>query len=390
MKDWKQILISPEDSILRTLAIIDHSSLQIACIVDENNFLLGTVTDGDIRRGILRGLSLREFYRQVMNKKFSFSRIEDGREKALAIMSNKSLHQLPVIDRNGCLVGIQTIDSLMVKGPRENIVLLMAGGLGNRLQPFTMNCPKPLLKVGGKPILESIIESFIEQGFKKFYISINYKGEMIEEYFNNGSNLGAEIDYIREDKRLGTAGALRLLPYVNAQPIIVMNVDILTKVDFRSLLDFHNAQEVDATISVREYELEVPYGVVSIDRNRLKGIEEKPKERFYINAGLYVLNREMIDYIPQNSLFDMPELFKLLMREREQAAVYPIREYWMDIGHMDDYKRANGDYMEVFSDSTTVLIAELQCLGRVLANHHVRRLAYGCKMTAPALVLVRK
>jgi dTDP-glucose pyrophosphorylase len=348
MKDWKQILISPADSILRTLAIIDRSALQIAFVVDENNCLLGTVTDGDIRRGILKGLSLDSNIIQVMNKNFSFSRVEDGREKALAIMSNKSLHQLPVIDRNGCLVGIQTIDSLMAETKRENIILLMAGGMGNRLQPLTMNCPKPLLKVGGKPILESIMESFIEQGFKKFYISINYKGEMIEEYFNNGSNLGVEINYIREDKRLGTAGALRLLPDKNSQPIIVMNGDILTKVDFRRLLDFHNDQGVDATICIREYQLEVPYGVVSIDRNRLKGIEEKPKERFYINAGLYILNPEIIDYIPQNSFFNMPELFKMLMREQRETAVYPIREYWMDIGHMDDYERANGDYQSIF------------------------------------------
>lgn len=350
MKDWKKILVSPSDSILRTLEIIDHSAMQIAIVVDENNRLLGTVTDGDIRRGILKGLSLDSAISQVMNTNFSFSRVEDGREKALAIMSNKRLHQLPVIDENGCLVGIQTIDSLMAKRSRENIVLLMAGGLGSRLQPLTVNCPKPLLKVGGKPILESIIESFIEQGFKKFYISINYKGEMIEEYFKNGSDLGVEIDYIREDKRLGTAGALRLLPNKNAHPIIVMNGDILTKVDFRSLLDFHNDQGVDATISIREYQLEVPYGVVSIDKNRLKGIEEKPKERFYINAGLYVLNPEIIEFIPRNSYFDMPELFKRLMREQKETAVYPIREYWMDIGHMDDYEKANGEYMEVFND----------------------------------------
>lgn len=348
MQDWKQILVTPSDSIFRTLEIIDRSSLQIALVVDEKGCLLGTVTDGDVRRGILRGLGLDSEVTEIMNKNFSFSHVNDAREKVLAIMSNKSLHQLPVIDHNGCLVGIHTIDCLMASTTRDNIVFLMAGGLGSRLKPLTENCPKPLLRIGGKPILESILESFIEQGFKNFYISINYKGEMIENYFGNGSNLGVHINYIREDKRLGTAGSLKLIPQTNTQPIIVMNGDILTKVDFRNLLDFHISQEADATLCIREYQLEIPYGVVSIERNKFRGIEEKPKEKFHINAGLYVINPELIDYIPENTYFDMPELFKILARENCETAVYPIREYWMDIGHMDDYERANGEYQRIF------------------------------------------
>ena len=348
MQDWKQILVTPQDSIFRTLEIIDRSSLQIALVVDEKGCLLGTVTDGDVRRGILRGLSLDSAVTEIMNKNFSFSYVEDVREKVLAIMSNKSLHQLPVIDHNGYLVGLHTIDALMASTIRNNIVFLMAGGLGSRLKPLTENCPKPLLRVGGKPILESIIESFTEQGFKNFYISINYKGEMIEEYFGDGSDLGVQINYIREDKRLGTAGSLKLMPETYTQPIIVMNGDILTKVDFRNLLDFHINQEVEATLCIREYLLEVPYGVVSIERNKFRGIEEKPKEKFHINAGLYVLNPELINYIPENTYFDMPDLFKILARENRETAVYPIQEYWMDIGHMDDYERANGDYQRIF------------------------------------------
>ena len=348
MKDWRQILVAPSDSIFRTLEVIDRSALQIALVVDEKGHLLGTVTDGDVRRGILRGFGLDTAVAQIMNKDFSSCYVNDGREKALAIMTNKSLHQLPVIDHNGCLVGIHTIDSLMDSKTRDNIVFLLAGGLGSRLKPLTEDCPKPLLKVGGKPILESIIESFIEQGFNNFYISVNYKGEMIEEYFGNGSDLGVQINYIREDKRLGTAGSLRLLPETNTQPIIVMNGDILTKVDFRNLLDFHMNQKADATLCIREYQLEVPYGVVSIERNRFKGIEEKPKEKFHINAGLYVLNPDLRGYIPENTYFDMPELFKILARENRETAVYPIREYWMDIGHMDDFERANGEYRELF------------------------------------------
>jgi dTDP-glucose pyrophosphorylase/predicted transcriptional regulator len=348
VQDWKQILVAPSDSIFSTLEVIDRSALQIALVVDEKGHLLGTVTDGDVRRGILSGLSLDSAVAEIMNKNFSFSHVEDVRQKVLAIMSNKSLHQLPIIDHNGCLVGIHTIDSLMASTTRDNIVFLMAGGLGRRLKPLTENCPKPLLRVGGKPILESIIESFTEQGFKNFYISINYKGEMIEEYFGNGSDLGVQINYIREDKRLGTAGSLKLLPETNTQPIIVMNGDILTKVDYRNLLGFHIHQEVDATLCIREYQLEVPYGVVSINGSRFRSIEEKPKEIFHISAGIYVLNPNIIKYIPSNTYFDMPELFKILLKENRETAVYPIREYWMDIGHIDDYEKANGDYPRIF------------------------------------------
>ncbi|MGE5390771.1 MAG: nucleotidyltransferase family protein [Deltaproteobacteria bacterium] len=348
MKDWKQILVSPTDSIIRTIEVIDQSSMQLALVVDENNHLLGTVTDGDIRRSILKRIDLDTSIDHIMNKNFSFSKIEDGREKALAIMSNKQLHHLPVLDEQGNLAGVRTIDSLLVMQPRDNIIVLMAGGLGSRLQQLTENCPKPLLEVGGKPILVSILESFIEQGFKKFYISINYRGEMIEKYFKDGSRWGVDIDYIREDKRLGTAGALSLLPERNEKPIIVMNGDILTKVDYRSLLDFHNNQGADATMCVQEYQLEVPFGVVAIEQSRLKGLEEKPKERFYINAGLYVLNPDVIDHIPQDAYFDMTELFKILMNKQRYTSVYPIQEYWMDIGRVDDYERANGEYPNVF------------------------------------------
>jgi dTDP-glucose pyrophosphorylase/predicted transcriptional regulator len=349
VQDWRQILVKPSDSIFRTLEVIDRSSMQIALVVDEKGHLLGTVTDGDVRRGILSGLSLDSEVVQVMNKNFSSCSVDDAREKVLALMTNKSLHQLPVIDHNGRLIGIHTIDSLMSSTARENIVLLMAGGLGSRLKPLTDNCPKPLLRVGGKPILESIIESFIEQGFKNIYISINYKGEMIEDYFGDGSDLGVQINYIREDKRLGTAGSLKLLPKTNNQPIIVMNGDILTKVDYRNLLDFHTSQKADATLCIREYQLEVPYGVVSIEGNKFIGIKEKPKERFYINAGLYVLNPDLIGYIPENTYFDMPELFKILANTNRETTVYPIREYWMDIGHMDDYEKANGEYQRIFN-----------------------------------------
>jgi len=349
VQDWRQILVKPSDSIFRTLEVIDRSSMQIALVVDEKGHLLGTVTDGDVRRGILSGLSLDSAVAQIMNKNFSSCSVDDAREKVLALMTNKSLHQLPVIDHNGCLVGIHTIDSLMASTTKENIVLLMAGGLGSRLKPLTDNCPKPLLKVGGKPILESIIESFIEQGFKNFFISINYKGEMIEGYFGDGSDLGVQINYIREDKRLGTAGSLKLLPETINQPIIVMNGDILTKVDFRNLLDFHINQKADATLCIREYQLEVPYGVVSIEGNTFIGIKEKPRERFYINAGIYVLNSDLINYIPDNTHFDMPELFKILVKANRVTAVYPIREYWMDIGRISDLEIANAEYHKLFA-----------------------------------------
>jgi NDP-sugar pyrophosphorylase family protein len=225
----------------------------------------------------------------------------------------------------------------------------MAGGLVNRLRPLTDECPKPMLKVGNKPLLETIVENFIEYGFHRFYISVNYMADVVESYFGDGSRWGVDIEYLHEEHRLGTAGALSLLPETPTEAILVMNGDLLTKVNFKQLLDFHYGHQAQATMCVREYDFQVPYGVVKIDGQRITSIDEKPIQRFFVNAGIYVLEPEALDLISSNIFFDMTTLFEKLIELKKEPAVFPIREYWLDIGHLADYNRANGEYRDIFS-----------------------------------------
>ncbi|AZN38512.1 nucleotidyltransferase family protein [Paenibacillus albus] len=347
MRNWKSLLIKSEATLLETMRTLDAGAKQIVLVVDEYEVLLGTVTDGDIRRGLLRGESLSAPVFSVMNKRPVTAQLGDDRESLLALMSARKLHQLPIVDDRGRVVDIAFLDEYLQKEKKDNWVILMAGGLGTRLAPLTNNCPKPLLKVGSKPILEIIINNFIANGFYRFYISVNYKAEMIMDYFGNGEKWNIEIRYIREDQRLGTAGALSLLPERPADSIIVMNGDLLTKVNFNQALQFHTENNSRATMCVREYEYQVPYGVVNVNQHQISGIEEKPIQHFFINGGIYVLDPEVIDYIPRNRFYDMPSLFESLIASNQSTAAYPIREYWMDIGRMDDYERAVLDYKEV-------------------------------------------
>ncbi|MFZ5644550.1 MAG: nucleotidyltransferase family protein [Bacillota bacterium] len=352
MKDWRQVVISPATPILKAIEIIDAGALQIAFVVDEKRRLLGTVTDGDVRRAILKRIPLDNPVANIMNSNPTVVHKNKKRNEILKIMKMKGLRHIPVVDGNRCLVNVEVMEDLLRSGKIDNFVVLMAGGLGTRLRPLTRDCPKPLLKVGSKPILETILNNFIEYGFNNFFISVNYKAEMIEKYFGDGSSWGVRINYLYEDKRLGTAGALGLLPEKPELPIVVMNGDLLTRVNFQQLLAFHNENNVAATMCVREFEVQVPYGVVNIDQHRLKKIDEKPLHRFFVNAGIYVLDPVVLDLIPKETFFDMPELFDNLIKQKQETAVFPVREYWLDIGQLGDYERANGEYKNIFDVET--------------------------------------
>lgn len=348
MRDWKSVLVSPDASIRETIRVIDMGALKIALVVDGEGRLIGTVSDGDIRRGILKGCSLEDKVQQIMNTSPTAIRQNEGREKILALMRQKRFYQIPVVDKCGVLVGLELIDNILALPRMDNWVVLMAGGMGTRLKALTTDIPKPLLKIGDKPILGTILESFIDQGFTRFFISVNYKSELIERHFGDGSQLGVHIDYLREDKKLGTAGALDLLPSRPESPVVVMNGDLLTKVNFQQLLDFHLEHKAVATMCVREYDFQVPYGVVRLDRHRIAAIEEKPIQRFFVNAGIYVLEPQALDQIPCNTYFDMPLLFEKLVEQQQETAVFPVREYWLDIGRIDDFEQAQADFTKVF------------------------------------------
>lgn len=349
-KDWRDILIYPTLSVLETMRLIDKTAMQIALVVDENRVLLGTVTDGDIRRAILKGSNLEEPVEKIMNRQPTTFRANESRRDMLVAMRLLKFSRVPLVDEEHRVVGLQVLDNLLKPAGKDNPVVLMAGGLGSRLGPLTKNCPKPLLNVGGKPVLQTILESFIEYGFRQFYFSVNYKAKMIEDFFGDGSKWNIEIRYLHEEKKLGTAGALSLLPERPSLPMIVMNGDILTKVNFQQLLDFHTDHRAAATMCVHKYDLQIPYGVVNVEKHRLTHITEKPTQSFFINAGIYVLDPKTLDHIPADTFFDMPQLFDIILQNKQEAAVFPLREYWLDIGHMTDFERAQGEFGTFFAE----------------------------------------
>jgi len=350
LKNLDDYKVRLDTNIHEALNIIDRQGGQkIALVVDSDQKLLGTVTDGDVRRGILSGIDAESPVSMIMNREPIKAKPSDDRKLTLSIMKENNLRQIPVVDDVGCLLGLDTLDEFEFFPHRENMVLLMAGGFGSRLQPLTNECPKPMLKVGGRPILETIMLNFIESGFKKFIISLNYKGDIIREYFADGRGFGVSIQYIEEDKSLGTAGSLRLLPEIqNSHPLIVMNGDVLTKVNFGHLLDFHASNNSKATMGVSEYNFQVPYGVLKLDRHRIVEIEEKPNHIFFVNAGIYVLDQDILNCLPDQERFEMPNLFEQLIKVGHHTAAFPIREYWLDIGQPDNLKQAHSDFKDVF------------------------------------------
>ena len=348
MKNLDDYKVRLDTNIHDALKIIDRRGGQIALVVDGGHKLLGTVTDGDVRRGILSGIDVQCPVSMIMNAEPVKAKPSDSRQFILSILRQNKLRHIPIVDDAGCLLGLETLDDFNPTY-RKNMVLLMAGGLGSRLQPLTDECPKPMLKIGGRPILETIILNFIESGFKEFIISLNYKGDMIREYFADGHNLGVSIQYIEEDESLGTAGSLRLLPEIqNSHSIIVMNGDVLTKINLGHFLDFHESYKSKATMGVREYNFQVPYGVLKLDHHRIVQIEEKPVHNFFVNAGIYVLDQDILACLPDEERFEMPDLFEHLVKVGHHTVAFPICEYWLDIGQPDNLKQAHGDFKDVF------------------------------------------
>ncbi len=350
MQKIESVKLEKESKIIDALKILDK--FQIALIVDSNGFLIGTVTDGDIRRGLLKGKSLDEPIIDIAFKTPIICNINDSKEKLLNIAISKDIKHIPITDNSGKVIGFETFSNLVDKKIRKNRVVLMAGGLGTRLRPLTENIPKPMLKVGNRPILETILENFAKYSFTNFTISLNYLGNIIKEHFLDGRKFGVNINYIEEDKRLGTAGALSLLKdelRASDEPFFVMNGDLLTNINFEHLLDFHNSYNATATMVVREYDFQVPFGVVNIDDGRIKSIVEKPTHKFFVSAGIYLLSKDVLDFIPDNEFFDMPTLFEKLIEANKNVISFPLREYWLDIGRISDFERANSEYFEVFN-----------------------------------------
>ena len=345
---WREALLGKTATIRDAIAAIDVAAHQIALIIDDDRRLLGTISDGDVRRAILRGVDLASPAREIMNEAPTVVRSGESREAVLALMKQRLFHQIPVIDDDGRVVGLETIEGLMGGHGDENWVVLMAGGLGTRLRPHTDETPKPLLKVGNKPLLETILENFVEYDFRRFYISVNYHADKVKDYFGDGSRWDVSIRYVEESRPMGTGGALSILPEVPTSPLLVMNADLLTKLNFRHLLDYHRDQACPATICVREHETQIPYGIVDVRDQRVARFQEKPIQRHFINAGVYVLEPSVVADLPKDRDFDMPKLIDTVMAKGEDVAVFPVREFWLDIGQHEDYAQAHTQYDQHF------------------------------------------
>lgn len=344
MDDFEKAVVSANASLEEAIHKIESSGLQVALVLSEDNKLLGILTDGDFRRAILKGKSLTSPVLEIMNSKPITALAGMSNDEMLAIMRKERVHHLPVIDQYKSVVDLVTIDGLIGISELPNWIVLMVGGLGKRLRPYTNNRPKPLLEIGGKPILEHILEKLIKHGFKQFFFSVNYKAEMFVDYFGNGESWGVKIDYLHENTSLGTGGGLSLLPKSPRAPIIVMNGDLLTDINFDSLLRFHESQHSVATMAVREHDVQVPFGVVRFDGTQITEIDEKPIHKFFVNAGIYVLSPQSLDYVPEKKYFDMPSLFEHLISSGQRTSAYPLREYWIDIGRIEEYEKARSEW----------------------------------------------
>jgi dTDP-glucose pyrophosphorylase len=350
MKNIDEIKLTIDSTIREALQIIDNGAVKFAIIATKTDKLLGTITDGDIRRAILNEKTLDSTIKDIYFKTPIVVNINSTKEEIINICTSKKIYQIPVVDSENRVVGIKILDELLKPKSHKNKVVLMVGGLGTRLRPLTDNTPKPMLPVGGKPILQTIVEKFVSYGFVNIIMCVGYKSNIIQDFFEDGSKFGADIEYILEEKRMGTAGALTLfkdsqLPH---EPFFVMNGDLLTNVNFESMLEFHLQNEAKATMCVREYDFQVPYGVVNIENGQIQSIEEKPVHSFFVSAGIYMLDASIIERIPKDEFYDMPTLFEEMIEGEEKTVSFPIREYWLDIGRIDEYEKANREYGEVF------------------------------------------
>ncbi len=348
INSWKSTLTHPGESIVNVMKIIDKDTLRVACVVDEAMNLLGLVTDGDIRRALIAGKKIDSPIKEVMNTSPKVMQSNYDHSELLKYLKANRLIHMPIVE-NGKLVELVTLEELLVPKIKDNPVFIMAGGFGTRLRPLTDNCPKPLLKVGDKPILETIIDSFIANGFHNFYISTHYLPEMIRDYFGDGSRKNISITYVHEESPLGTGGALGLLPKEEINlPLIMINGDILTNVNFSDLLDFHVTTKACATMAVREYDIKVPYGVVQVDNNQMTSIVEKPTHTFFVNAGIYIIDPKIVHETKVGVKIDMPSLLESECNKENKVSVFPIHEYWLDIGQLHDYEKAQKEFQIVF------------------------------------------
>jgi dTDP-glucose pyrophosphorylase len=348
-KNLKNLCVSPEHTIREAMERVDCGACGIVLVVDAEKHLVGTITDGDLRRAILAGSDLESPVSVLLGKKVStqYPRpvtipLGEKRETILELLHKNDLRHLPILDNDGRIVDLVMMDDLIPTQDLPLQAVIMAGGMGTRLKPLTDDLPKPMLPVGGKPVMELMIEQLRQVGIRRVNISTHYKPEKISDHFGDGSTFGVELNYVNEDKPLGTVGALGLID-APTEPMLVINGDILTQVDFRAMLAYHQEHQAVMTIAVHQYDIKVPYAVIECEGSRVCSLKEKPQIHFLVNAGVYLLDPKAYEFIPNGEHFNMTDLIQRLLDSDHIVASFPIIEYWLDIGQLADYEQAQND-----------------------------------------------
>jgi dTDP-glucose pyrophosphorylase len=344
-----RLFIYKNYSIRKTIEVIDSGARGIALLVDKCGKLIGTVTDGDIRRAILKGISLENSVENIVHYEPISVNKNIRREQIKDIFIKKAVKDIPIVDDDNRVIDLVTINDILIPKGKKNPVVIMAGGLGTRLRDLTKEIPKPMLKVGNDPILQHIINNFKQYGYNKILLSVNYKSEIIENYFQDGIAYGVKIEYIRENKRLGTAGGIKLAEDYLDEPFFVINGDIFTNLNVENMMEFHMKNNYDITIGTRKHSFQIPYGVVKTNGSNVVALEEKPTIEYLINGGVYCLNPDLIDFIPDNKYFEITDLIDICIKNGKKVGSYEIMDYWMDIGRIEDYNKVNKDLYDLIS-----------------------------------------
>jgi dTDP-glucose pyrophosphorylase len=349
MKNLDQLLVKPSASIREVMACIDQNAKGIALVVDDDRHLIGTITDGDIRRAILDGIDVDSTIQKLLKRRRATPYPEPitapaGTSDAelVQMMNHRAIRQIPLLDEEGRVVDLALLNDLVMEYETPLTAVVMAGGYGTRLRPLTKDVPKPMLPIGDRPLMELIVEQLRKSGIQRVNVTTHYLADKIKEHFADGQDFGVEIDYVDEYRPLGTAGALGLMEPPD-QPLLVMNGDILTRIDFQAMLSYHREHDADLTVGVRQYDLEVPYGVVECEGPQVRRLREKPRYNFLVNAGIYLLEPLVHRYIPNGQRFDMTDLIEKLIKVGRMVVSFPIVEYWLDIGEPVDYEQAQED-----------------------------------------------
>lgn len=343
---WRKCILSPDNSVRDAIDNLIASSKRIVLVVSEDEKFLGTISDGDIRRGLLRGIGLESRLSEIVQRAAIVAPPEMPRDVVKQLMLTHKIQQIPIVNSSNQLQGLLEWDYLDSAPERNNLFVVMAGGEGRRLLPHTLNTPKPMISIHGKPMLEHILLRAKDNGFRNFVLIVHHLSQVIEDYFGDGSKLGVRIRYIREEKPLGTAGGLAQLSVLGNDHIVVTNGDVLSDLSYAEILQFHIDNGATATMAVRQHEIANPFGVVNMEGLRIVGIEEKPVQRNYINAGVYVISSKAILSLAQGAFMNMTDFFATLLSGSETICAYPIHESWIDVGRPEDLREVSTKFRE--------------------------------------------